>query len=236
MSDQTTSPILRVRSLDKRFGGVRVLENVNLDLATGVQVLVGPNGAGKSTLLSIIAGVEPASGGTVEIRGVNLRRAPAQAKRHSTYVPDRPSVYPFLTGDEFIGLVPQLRGIAGAGLELLVERFAIGGLRGTRFGEMSLGMQRKFMMAAAFAGNPALILLDEPTSGLDAAAREVLLELIAVHRREALVLCATHDEWFIQCTGAGVLLLRDHGLRPVPMPEALAIVRAGAATEGGHDV
>lgn len=136
MNEQTPSAILRLRSLDKRFGDRQVLKDVSLELQAGVQVLVGANGAGKSTLLSIVAGVEPPSGGIVEIEGVNLQRAPARAKRYLTYVPDRPGVYPFLTGEEFIGLVLKFRGIAGADVESLLQRFALAELRRTRFGEM----------------------------------------------------------------------------------------------------
>jgi len=216
-----TPDILRLGAISKSFGKLCVLRDLSLRLPPGSTVLVGPNGVGKSTLLAIIAGVEPPDQGGIEIAGIDLRRHPARAKRLLSYVPDRPCVYRFLTGAEFVDLVLRLKGIRDdTRLQEILERFALKEFQEKRFGEMSLGMQRKHMMACAFVGSPALILMDEPTNGLDASAREVLMDLIRTHTRTGLFLCATHERSFIEALGAQVLLLGDNTLQPATLEVA----------------
>jgi len=76
-------------------------------------------------------------------------------------------------------------------------------------GEMSLGTQKKLMLASGLLGNSSLILMDEPTNGIDAGAKLVLAETIVNRGEDALVFFSTHDKEFIELTGAKVISLMD---------------------------
>jgi ABC-2 type transport system ATP-binding protein len=225
----TSSPAgsrLQLAGLSKRYGRTRILDPTSLDLGAGIKVLAGANGVGKTTLLSVLAGIEPADGGDVYVHGISLRRAPVEAKGLLAYVPDRPSVYPFLTGLEFLTLVHRFKGVRDTGGQQgLLERFGIASSVATPFGRMSLGMQRKFLIVAALIGAPRVVLMDEPTNGLDAASRQALVEISRRGQSERLFLYATHDREFIERCGAELLLLRDAQITAGVSLDVIAAVR-----------
>lgn len=197
---------LRFHNLAKSFGNRKVLDGASHAFGTGLYALQGPNGVGKSTLLSILAGILEPDGGEIEVAGHSLRTAPAKAKAHLSYVPDECPIYPFMTGYELLQLVAQAKCTSiGPDVTSLLERFALTPYLETRFGQMSLGTQKKTMLAAAWVGQPRVMLLDEPSNGLDFATRDVLIERLCEMRERALVLISTHDDEFVQGIGAELL-------------------------------
>jgi ABC-type multidrug transport system ATPase subunit len=218
---------LRLARLAKRYGERRILDSTSLELGSGVKALVGRNGVGKSTLLCMLAGIEPVDAGEVWIDGLSLAGSPVEARRRLAYVPDRPSLYPFLTGREFLSLVHRFKGVEERGRHCeLLERFGIADSVDTTFSRMSLGMQRKFLIVAAFIGEATVVLMDEPTNGLDAASRQ---ELVKISRRQEdgrLFVYATHDRDFIDSCAAEVLFMRDARVEVGVAREMVATVSA----------
>ena len=205
----TSSPaLLACSGLRKRFGDKLVFDNLNLALPAGVVALTGENGSGKSTLLSLLCGIHAPDAGSIGIAGHDLATQPRLAKQQLSFVPDEPVAYDFMTGFEYMMLMYTLKRIKpAAGDQQLLELFNIDLSRHLQFKNMSLGTQRKFTLAAGLLGKPAVLLMDEPTNGLDAAAKQLLAERIRACRTDTLVLFSTHDQAFIDATGATVLPL-----------------------------
>jgi ABC-type multidrug transport system ATPase subunit len=198
--------VLRFENVDKSYGSRPVLQGRTGRFAPGAHALRGPNGIGKSTLLRVLAGVDEADGGDIVIDGLSLRTQPAAAKARLAYAPDECPVYPFVTGRELLAFVAWAKRCAIPDKVVdIVERFGLARHLDTRCGAMSLGTQKKLMLAAAWIGDPAVLLLDEPSNGLDADARAVLVELLAAQRDRSVVFMSTHDRAFAEAVGAVVV-------------------------------
>jgi ABC-2 type transport system ATP-binding protein len=193
--------VVSTRGLVKRYGPVTALDAVDLTVPRGsVYGLVGPNGAGKTTLLSILAGLRQPTAGHVEL-GVPRERL--------ALVPDSPQFEPWLTAREVVTLARTLAGLAPdpepiddalrlAGLDDAVDRRTRG---------FSRGMLQRVGLAAAMAGEPALLVLDEPAAALDPAGRRDVLDLVASLRGRTTVVFSSHILADVQqlCDTIGVL-------------------------------
>ncbi len=195
--------MLRFKGLCKSFGARQVLRDAGASLPLGAFALRGPNGIGKSTLLRLLAGIGEIDSGAVWIDGLPLHQDPAAAKARLAYAPDECPVYPFMTGRELLAFVAYAKRCAvPPGVFAIVERFCLARHLDTRCGAMSLGTQKKLMLAAAWIGDPAVLLFDEPSNGLDVDARAVLIELLREKAKTATALVSTHDHAFAQAIGA----------------------------------
>jgi ABC-2 type transport system ATP-binding protein len=205
------SHIVDVQHLSKRYGDFLALCDINLQLGAGIHLVRGANGSGKSTLLKVLAGVE-AFDGDITINGHNMQREPQRAKSQLGWLPSDPDVYGFLRGEALLRMVAAARRATGteheAHIRDILNKLAIDQLIARRFDEMSLGMQRKFMIVAAFIGHPKLLLLDEPANALDADALVALNTMLIEHARDGCALIASHDYTF-EGTIASTLLLKD---------------------------
>lgn len=198
--------MLRFENLVKSFNGRRVIDRANADLAPGVFALQGANGIGKSTLLGLLSGALALDAGNVWIDGVDLIGDPMAARLRLSYVPDESPVYPFMTGREFLEFVALSRHVPPDDeTDFVVRGFRLEPHLATRFSAMSLGTQKKFLIAAAWIGDPRVLLLDEPANGLDTSAREFLADLIRRRAACSTVLLSVHELDFVQAVGATVL-------------------------------
>lgn len=216
--------MLRFDALKKAYGGKTVFADLRGDFASGTFAITGPNGSGKSTLLGLLSGAVRPDGGKIWIGGHDIDREPLAAKRRLAYVPDECPIYPFLTGRTYLEFIADVREVELnlAGFELM-DCFAIRTELDTRFGAMSLGTQRKFMLSAAWIGEPPVLLIDEPTNALDAGSLEYLAAKLRGRRAGDLTLCTTHDPAFIASIGADVTPL---GSMERAAPAAAISIRA----------
>lgn len=202
--------MLRFERICKAYGAQRVLRDVGHHFSAGAFALRGPNGVGKSTLLAVLAGAVEADSGAIWIDGQPLHQMPVAAKARLAYAPDECPVYPFMRGRELLQFVAFARRCAlTPEVMRVVARLVLEPHLETRFGDMSLGTQKKMMLAAAWIGDPLVMLLDEPSNGLDAAARVVLGELLKARAERGVVLISTHDAEFAQSVGAAVIEFAD---------------------------
>jgi len=200
--------MLRFEGITKSFGWRSIFRGLRDELRPGVYALQGANGSGKSTLLSILAGAQSADAGEVWIDGLSLSRQPLPARRRVSYVPDESPIYPFMTGRDlldFVAMAKQTR-IDAHVLELVAD-YGLAPYSQTRFGAMSLGTQKKFMLCAAWIGKPSVLLMDEPSNGLDNYARDVLARLIRHRNTQSVTLFASHDSAFVEASGASIIQL-----------------------------
>ena len=209
-------PTLEVRGLVKRFRRVEAVSGLNLTVAPGELVgLIGPNGAGKSTTVKVATGQLVADAGQVLVAGVDVGRAPIEALRRTGYVPQRVSLFPFLTGREVLEFVASARGLsppeAAPRMEALLKRFHLTDAQHRLTREYSDGMARKLAVAAALLDEPPLLVLDEALTGLDPRAVAEVKDVLAERReRGAAVLVVSHLLDSLERIASRVVLI-DHG-------------------------
>lgn len=200
--------MLRYENLAKSFGGRSVFEGISGTFDTGVYALQGRNGAGKSTLLSVLAGALPADAGEVWIGDEHLTRSPLQARALLSYVPDESPIYPFITGRDYLRFVASVKKVPiSPSIMEFSEALGLSQCMEIRFGSMSLGTQKKFMLCAAWIGGPQVLLLDEPSNGLDREARAFLGEQLRGLGQRATILLSSHDAEFVASSGAVVVTM-----------------------------
>ncbi len=203
-----THPIVKLKdvelTLTSRAGAVDILRGVSLDIAKGQSVaVVGPSGSGKTSLLMILAGLENATRGSVNVAGHELTaldqdRLAEVRGAEIGIVFQSFHLVPTMTAEENVALPLEFQGDAAAfdkaralladvGLEKRREHFPA---------EMSGGEQQRVALARAMATSPKLILADEPTGNLDGnTGRQVVELLFGMHSKTGTTLVlVTHDE------------------------------------------
>ena len=242
-----TTAALRVRAVSKRFGAVRALDGVSLDLHPGeAHALVGENGAGKSTLIKLITGVHRPDDGQVQYLGEPVlfaRPRDAQAAGISTIyqevnlVPLRSVASNLFLGREptnRLGLI-DYRSMHRAARETL-SRYGISVDVRRPLGELGLGVQQMIAVARALSTEARVVIMDEPTSSLEPREVDLLAGVVDTLRRERVaVLYVTHklDEVFRFCER--VTVLRD-GRRAHTGPVAGTTRLRLVATMLGRDI
>jgi ABC-2 type transport system ATP-binding protein len=170
---------IRCEGVVKRFGSLVALDRLDLTVTTGQVVgFLGPNGAGKSTTIRVLLDLARVDAGTVEVLGVDPRRAPASTRRRIGYLPGELRLDPRLDVAETLESWSRLRGgdVDRRYTAELCERLGLDPRRGTK--GLSSGNRRKVGLVGAFMARPDLLVLDEPTSGLDPLVQATFAELV----------------------------------------------------------
>ena len=216
-------PVLEVREITRRFGGVRALDGVSFDVRPGeILGFIGPNGAGKTTLFDVISGYTPADSGTIRLRTPDgdmrdLHDVPTHVRSWRglgrSFQDGR--LFPALTVDEAIAVAleqhVETRDPIAATLHLpsvgdseekvrerveeLIELLALGAYRDKFVRELSTGTRRVVDLACVLAQRPSVLLLDEPSSGIAQREAEALAPMLRRVRDElgASLLVVEHD-------------------------------------------
>ncbi|MGR3464453.1 ABC transporter ATP-binding protein [Limimaricola sp.] len=215
---------LKLDRVNKSFGKVRVLHDIDLAVDEGeFVVFVGPSGCGKSTLLRVIAGLEDATSGRVEIAGADVTATPP-AKRGIAMVFQSYALYPHLDvrGNMALGLRQE-----GQPRQVIAERVAeaarmleLGPYLDRRPSELSGGQRQRVAIGRAVTRQPQLFLFDEPLSNLDAALRmNTRIEIAQLHRAlGAAMIYVTHDQTEAMTLADRIVVLRDGRIEQVGAP------------------
>ncbi len=185
-------------SVDKRFGGARVLRDISFVMPMGsICGLIGPNGAGKTTMLRILASDLQATDGSVEVLGYPLPRDRKLVRPAVGYMPDSAGLYDELTLREYLGFFAKLGGVDRSHLQTAVETtIELSGNQGIadrRLQGLSRGESQRVLLARAMIHDPELYLLDEPAAGLDPRGRVELRELLLLlQERGKSILISSH--------------------------------------------
>ena len=185
--------MIEVRGLTKKYRENTGILGLDLDVSPGeIVALIGPNGAGKSTALRAIGGQLLPDAGSVKMGGVDLLADPLRAKLQLGFLPQEPTVYPYLTGEEFLRFLARVRGVASIEHALEICDLGPAARRLTR--EYSYGMQKRLAFAGAVLSGPACVLLDEIFAGLDPLAVARFADHLRKEReRGAAVLLSGHE-------------------------------------------
>ncbi|MGF1431437.1 ABC transporter ATP-binding protein [Kitasatospora sp. LaBMicrA B282] len=190
--------MIRTDALTKRFATVTALDQLTVEVPSGVVGLVGSNGAGKSTLIKILLGLAPATSGGGRVLGLDIATDGPAIRELVGYMPEHDCLPPDVSATEFVVHMARMAGLPPtAARERTADVLRHVGLHEERYrpmGGYSTGMKQRVKLAQALVHDPRLVLLDEPTNGLDPVGREEMLGLVRrVHQEFGIsVLVTTH--------------------------------------------
>jgi ABC-2 type transport system ATP-binding protein len=181
MSDE---PAIETIALRKSYGAVRVLDGVDLRVATGsVFALLGPNGAGKTTTVRILATLIAPDGGEARVAGFDVVGRRRDVRRAISLTGQYAAVDGLQTGEENLRMMGRLSGLSRAAARArateLLARFELSGAARRRVATYSGGMRRRLDLAASLVARPSVIFLDEPTTGLDPHSRQAMWDVVS---------------------------------------------------------
>jgi len=194
-------PAISFQSVSKSYssrgaGPLKALESVSFDIEEGEFFgLLGPNGAGKTTLISILAGLARPTSGRATVRGFDVQKDYAQARRQLGVVPQELVFDPFFNVRESLRIQSGYFGVKNndAWIDELLESLGLADKANANMRQLSGGMKRRVLVAQALVHKPPVIVLDEPTAGVDVELRQTLWKFIARLNREGhTVLLTTH--------------------------------------------
>jgi multiple sugar transport system ATP-binding protein len=215
---------LSIKNVNKSFGKVEVLKNINIEVEEGEFVIfVGPSGCGKSTLLRVIAGLKVATSGDVEIAGELVNDAPP-SKRGIAMVFQSYALYPHLTVRNNMSLgLKQAKESAEyikERVEVAANMLELGPYLDRHPAELSGGQRQRVAIGRAIVRKPRLFLFDEPLSNLDAALRvNTRLEIARLHRElDASMIYVTHDQTEAMTLADKIVVLQDGKVEQIGSP------------------
>ena len=179
MSGHEGRNTIELRNVTRWYGNVVAVNDITMTLGPGVTGLLGPNGAGKSTVLHLIAGFLAPSRGELTVGGVPSWRNP-EIYRTVGLVPERDSVYAFLTGEEFVRATATLHQLADpvAATRRAIAIVDMAQAQDRKISTYSKGMRQRIKVAAALVHDPHVLLLDEPFNGMDPRQRLHMMDLL----------------------------------------------------------
>ncbi|GAA1272249.1 arginine ABC transporter ATP-binding protein [Planotetraspora silvatica] len=224
-----SSPLVKLEAVNKHFGALHVLKDIDLSVARGeVVVVIGPSGGGKSTLCRVINRLETIDSGDITFDGQTLPaegKALAKLRSEVGMVFQSFNLFSHKTILENVTLGPiKVRGIARQqaeqrGLELL-ERVGIASQAAKYPAQLSGGQQQRVAIARALAMDPKMILFDEPTSALDPEmVQEVLDVMVGLASDGMTMLVVTHEMGFARRAAHRVVFMADGQIVEESAPE-----------------
>ncbi|MEX0942852.1 MAG: ABC transporter ATP-binding protein [Pseudomonadales bacterium] len=190
--------MLTIRELSKTYPkGARALNNVFLEIPTGMFGLLGPNGAGKSSLMRTLATLQEPDTGTAFLDDIDIINDKDTLRKVLGYLPQEFGVYPKMTPVDMLNHFAVLKGIVDKGeredlIDALLHQTNLYDVKDKAIDTFSGGMKQRFGIAQALIGNPRLIIVDEPTAGLDPSERNRFHNLLAEIGENVVVILSTH--------------------------------------------
>ncbi|WP_339085572.1 ABC transporter ATP-binding protein [Hyphomicrobium sp. ghe19] len=174
------SPAVRFQNVSRRFGSVRAVDNVSLDIEPGeFFALLGPSGSGKTTCLRLIAGFEQPDEGHIEIFGETADGVPPYRRNVNTVFQDY-ALFPHMTVGENVAYGLMIKGVGKAEREEKAKdalaMVKLAGYESRRTAQLSGGQRQRVALARALVNGPKVLLLDEPLGALDLKLREQMQE------------------------------------------------------------
>ncbi len=214
-TDAGAAPILTVRGVSKRFGGVQALSAVDLTVPAGRTVgVIGPNGSGKSTLFNVITGLARADAGRVTFRGVDITRLGSDQinRRGLARTFQLTRLFGKLTALENLVVVAREEPAAARRrADELLGFLGLGHVRDEYGDNLSYGQQKLVEFARLMMNDAALLLLDEPFAGVNPVIERRLLERMEEWLREGKTILLTDHEMGIMMEICDELYVLDHG-------------------------
>ena len=225
------SSTLSIRHISKTYAnGVKALNNISLNIPSGMYGLLGPNGAGKSTLMRIIASLQDPDEGQIYLDNVDVVKEKDEVRKTLGYLPQDFGLLKSVSAENLLDHFAVLKGIT----HQASRKEVVGGLlkqtnlwdkRKQKVGGFSGGMKQRFGIAVALLGNPKLMIVDEPTAGLDPAERVRFLNLLSELGENSVVILSTHlvDDVSELCTNMAIINKGEILLEAQPLQAVKAL-------------
>lgn len=190
--------MLTVKNITKCFGENVAVDDVSFDIKSGeIFSLIGPNSSGKTTIVKSIIGLLQPTSGSIEIDGIDVHTDPEKTKALIGYIPDEPSIWQYMTGEEFLYFTQALFNVPKEDREKnlpeLLDTFNLRGLEKQYFEDYSRGNKQKFSILSAMSHEPKLLLVDEPIVGLDPTGAQIAKKMFVEYAKQGgAVLLVTH--------------------------------------------
>ncbi|MFO1328168.1 MAG: ABC transporter ATP-binding protein [Rubrivivax sp.] len=218
---------ITARGLRKRYGEVRALDDVDLDVRAGeFLTLLGPSGSGKTTLLMVLAGFIRPDQGSLRFGSEEVVRL-APHRRDIGMVFQNYALFPHMDVAGNVGYPLKLRGVSGAERERRVaaalETVQLAGYGGRRVDELSGGQRQRVALARAIVFEPRIVLMDEPLSALDKQLRERMqIELRRLHEQlGTTTIYVTHDQREALTMSDRIAVIHDGRIAQLDEPAVL---------------
>lgn len=190
--------MLKVEQFTKKFDSKTAVDEISFEIKEGeIYSLIGPNSSGKTTIVRSIVGLLAIDEGNISVAGKDITQFPIETKSVIGYIPDEPSIWSSMTGEEFLHFTGALYGMTKEEREKriteLLPVFSLEEIKDEYFEHYSRGNKQKFSIIAALLHNPKLLLVDEPIVGLDPESAAIAKkQFVQFAERGGAVLLVTH--------------------------------------------
>jgi ABC-2 type transport system ATP-binding protein len=204
---------LIIDNLSKTYSnGIKVLQNISLEIPTGMFGLLGPNGAGKSTLMRTLSTLQEADSGSVFLGDIDVLKQKNELRQVLGYLPQQFGLYPKISAEVLLNHFAVLKGISNKSerqelVKALLQKTNLYEVRQQNLKGYSGGMKQRFGIAQALLNNPKLLIVDEPTAGLDPVERNRFYNVLSELGEHTVVILSTHivDDVKELCTNMAII-------------------------------
>ena len=204
---------LIIDNLSKTYSnGIKALQNISLEIPTGLFGLLGPNGAGKSTLMRTLSTLQEADSGSIFLGEIDVLKQKNELRQVLGYLPQQFGLYPKTSAEVLLNHFAVLKGITHKGerkelVKALLHKTNLYEVRKQNLKGYSGGMKQRFGIAQALLNNPKLLIVDEPTAGLDPVERNRFYNVLSELGEHTVVILSTHivDDVKELCTNMAII-------------------------------
>ena len=204
---------LIIDNLSKTYSnGIKALQNISLEIPTGMFGLLGPNGAGKSTLMRTLSTLQEADSGSVFLGDIDVLKQKNELRQVLGYLPQQFGLYPKISAEVLLNHFAVLKGISNKSerqelVKALLQKTNLYEVRQQNLKGYSGGMKQRFGIAQALLNNPKLLIVDEPTAGLDPVERNRFYNVLSELGEHTVVILSTHivDDVKELCTNMAII-------------------------------
>lgn len=202
---------LDLKSVSKQYGNTIALDQIDLNLTSGVYALLGHNGAGKSTLIKVLSTTLKCDSGEITYNGQLLSDMGESYRGILGYMPQNSSRLPQMSVQAFLSYIATLKDVSITDDEM--KQFMIDtetyDFKDKLLQALSGGMLQRVFLAQALINNPKVLLLDEPTAGLDPVQRQKFRLLISKFAEDRIIILATHVVSDVELLAKEVIIMKE---------------------------
>lgn len=228
---------INIESLNKSYGKIRALTDINLEITSGITAILGPNGSGKSTFMNILSGNLEADKGDISYSTNNdnaMKEAFDDEYRSMLgFMPQYPGLYPNFSVSQFMRYMAVLKDVGSSfrgkekhafitkQINEMLNAVELYDRASHRIDTLSGGMKQRLALAQAVIGDSSILLLDEPTAGLDPKQRISIRNFISQIAFNRIVLIATHVVSDVESIASKILILKEGKIIDYESPQIL---------------
>jgi len=225
---------ITVKNLTKIYGEQRAVNDISFSIQQGEIVgFLGPNGAGKSTTMKMITGYLEPTAGDINVNGIDVKKAPLDAKRKIGYLPESNALYYEMYVREYLEFIADVHKVRNKGqkIEDVILLTGLSTESKKTLGQLSKGYKQRVGLAAALIHDPEVLILDEPTSGLDPNQIIEIRNVIKEQGKNKLVLFSSHILQEVEAICDRVIIINkgnivaDDKLASLQKRSSLSVVR-----------